>query len=132
MLLRNLSEKDGSVNGTRLRLLRIHPNILEVMITSGAHAKEISLIPRITLTTTNSKDSHYNLRRRQFPVRLSFAMTINKSQGQTIGRVSLVLLTPVFTHGQLYVAISRTRSQDDLKIFLLKSPNEDLNRMIYH
>ena len=68
MLLRNLSEKDGLVNGTRLCLLRIHPNILEVMITFGAHAKEIALIPRITLITTNSKDSHYNLRRRQFPV----------------------------------------------------------------
>ena len=130
VLLRNLSEKDGLVNGTRLCLLRIHPNILEVMITFGAHAKEIALIPRITLITTNSKDSHYNLRRRQFPVWLSFAMTINKSQGQTIGRDSLVLLTPVFTHGQLYVAISRTRSHDDLKIFLSKSPNEDLNRMI--
>ena len=104
ILLRNLCDRDGLVNGTRLRLIRIHPHILEVMITSGSHAGEISLIPRITLLTNNSKDSHYNLRRRQFPVRLSFAMTINKSQGQTINRVSIVLLTPVFTHGQLYVA----------------------------
>ena len=130
MLLRNLSDKDSLVNGTRLRLLHIHLNILEVIITSGAHAKEIALIPRITLLTNNAKDSHYNLRRRQFPVRLSFAMTINKSQGQTIGRVSLVLLTPVFTHGQLYVATSRTRSHDDLKIFLPKSTNEEQNRML--
>ena len=57
-------------------------------------------------------------------------MTINKSQGQTIGRVSLVLVTPVFTHGQLYVATSRTRSHDNLKIFLPKSTNEDQNRML--
>ena len=129
MLLRNLCEIDGLVNGTRLLLIRIHPNILEVMITSGSHAKELALIPRITLLTNNAKDSHYNLSRRQFPVRLSFAMTINKSQGQTIGRVLLVLLTPVFTHGQLYVATSRTRSHEDLKIFLPKSSNEQENRM---
>ena len=130
MLLRNLCDRDGLVNGTRLRLLRIQPNILEVMITSGSHANQICLIPRTTLLTNNSKDSHYNLRRRQFPVRLSLTMTINKFQGQTIGRVALILLTLVFTHGQLYVATSRTRSYEDLKIFLPQSTHEDHNRML--
>ena len=132
MFLRNLCEKDDLVNGTRLLLIRIDPNIFEVMITSGSHAKEHALIPRITLLTNNAKDSHYNLRRRQFPVRLSFAMTINKSQGQTIGRISLILLTPVFTHGKLYVAIPRTRSHDDLEIFLPKYTNENKNSMLFN
>ena len=54
MLLQNLCDRDGLVNGTRLRLLRIQPNILEVMITSGSHANQICLIPRITLLTNNS------------------------------------------------------------------------------
>ena len=130
MLLRNLCDRDGLVNGTRLRLLRIHQYILEVVITSGSHAGNISFIPRISLITNNTKGSHYNLRRRQFPVRLSFAMTINKSQGQTINRVSLVLLTPVFTHGQLYVAISRTRSHENLKIFLPQTTDNNNNRML--
>ena len=44
--------------------------------------------------------------------------------------MSFLLLTPEFTHGQLYVAISRTRSHDDLKIILPKSTNEDQNRML--
>jgi ATP-dependent DNA helicase PIF1 len=51
----------------------------------------------------------FTLRRRQFPVRLAFAMTINKAQGQTLKMVGIFLPKPVFTHGQLYVAMSRIR-----------------------
>ncbi|EEH50877.1 uncharacterized protein MICPUCDRAFT_9667, partial [Micromonas pusilla CCMP1545] len=46
--------------------------------------------------------------RRKFPVRPAFAMTVNKSQGQTIrGRVGVLLPEPVFSHGQMHVAASR-------------------------
>jgi hypothetical protein len=44
--------------------------------------------------------------RRQFPIRLCFAMTINKSQGQSVAHVGLDLRNSIFTHGQFYVAIS--------------------------
>ena len=55
---------------------------------------------------------------RQFPISLSFAMTINKSQGQSLCYVGLYLSKTVFTHRQLYVALSRVRSMDGLKIVL--------------
>ena len=45
-------------------------------------------------------------------------MTINKAQGQTFGRVGLSLLQPVFSHGQLYVALSRVRSLASLRVKL--------------
>jgi ATP-dependent DNA helicase PIF1 len=41
----------------------------------------------------------FTLRRRQFPVRPTFAMTINKAQGQTLKMVGIFLPKPVFTHG---------------------------------
>jgi len=57
----------------------------------------------------------FTLRRRQFPVRPAFAMTINKAQGQTMQRVGVLLDEPVFSHAQLYVASSRSGDPRDIK-----------------
>ncbi len=61
--------------------------------------------------------------RRQFPIRLAFAMTINKSQGQSLGKVGILLRVPVFTHGQLYTAFSRAQKRDCIKIHIVDTPN---------
>jgi len=61
----------------------------------------------------------FKFQRRQFPISLCFAMTINKSQGQTLNKVGLYLSRPVFTHRQLYVALSRVKSKKGLKILIL-------------
>ena len=46
-------------------------------------------------------------------------MTVNKSQGQTTPNVGVYLPTPVFSHGQLYVAMSRATSRTNIKILAL-------------
>lgn len=45
-------------------------------------------------------------------------MTINKSQGQTLGFVSLYLPEPVFSHDQLYVVLSRVRTRENIKVLI--------------
>jgi ATP-dependent DNA helicase PIF1 len=67
----------------------------------------------------------FKFKRKQFPIRLSFAMTINKAQGQTIPNVGVYLPEPVFSHGQLYVALSRGVSRKST--WVLSNTNKDVD-----
>ncbi|KIO02221.1 hypothetical protein M404DRAFT_148326 [Pisolithus tinctorius Marx 270] len=64
---------------------------------------------------TNPDDFPIPLCCLQFPVHLAYSMTINKSQGQTVQHVGLDLRTSVFSHGQLYVALSRCTHPRNIK-----------------
>jgi ATP-dependent DNA helicase PIF1 len=76
-------------------------------------------IPRVPVQVTQS-DMPFVWTRKQFPVMLCFAMTINKSQGQTLpARVGVVATSHVFAHGQLYVALGRVTHPDNLRVWTL-------------
>jgi ATP-dependent DNA helicase PIF1 len=116
MLLRNLNTREGCCNGTRLRIHRLQRNVIDASIIGGKYDGNRVFIPRILMTPTSST-LPFTLTRRQFPIRPCFAMTINKSQGQTLDHVGISLEAEVFTHGQLYVALSRVRDRSKLWVF---------------
>ncbi|XP_053134124.1 LOW QUALITY PROTEIN: uncharacterized protein LOC128337304 [Hemicordylus capensis] len=127
MLLRNLAPTKRLCNGTRLTVIRLQPNIIEAKPITHSENNEIALISRIPIIPSDT-NMPFKFKRRQFPVRLSFVMTINKSQGQTFDRICLYLKDPVFSHGQLYVALSRVRSFDSLTIV---SAQQDIPNCVY-
>jgi hypothetical protein len=76
-------------------------------------------------------DWPFVLHHREFPIRVAFAMTINKSQGQTLNNIGVYLLSLVFSHGQLYVDISRVTSNANIKIFNSQGPDGYMQNVVY-
>eukprot|EP00116_Pleurobrachia_bachei_P000686 sb/3460948/ len=115
ILLRNMDPHNGHCNGTRYIIEKLHENILELSVASGAYRGNVILVPRIPMSPTDSIFP-FKLTRKQFPIRPSFALTANKSQGQTLTRVGINTEQSFFQHGQLYVAMSRVGNPNELKI----------------
>jgi hypothetical protein len=76
-------------------------------------------------------DWPFVLRCHQFPIRMAFVMTINKSQGQTLNNVGVYLPSSIFYHGQLYVAISRVINSANIKIFSGQGLDEYMWNVVY-
>ncbi|RYE13994.1 MAG: hypothetical protein EOP45_20325, partial [Sphingobacteriaceae bacterium] len=113
MILRNLNPPK-LCNETRVIVKKLTKNLIEATILTGKYKGEEVLIPRIPIIST---DMPFEFKRMQFPVKLAFAMTINKAQGQTLKVVGLNLTKSCFSHGQLYVGCSRVGTPKALFIY---------------
>jgi ATP-dependent DNA helicase PIF1 len=105
ILLRNFDATSRLCNGICIIIWHLARKSIIAQIIGGTHVGNIVNIPHITMITNCSKWP-FTLQRHQFPLQLAFVMTINKVQGQTMKTVGIYLPKLVFTHGQLYVALS--------------------------
>ncbi|XP_046407444.1 uncharacterized protein LOC124172080 [Ischnura elegans] len=115
LIIRNLNIADGLVNGTKVIVTAITRRLVTVRIPGETH---LIGIPRISFIFPFTEGSPLKILRRQFPLALAYSMTGHKSQGQTIEYVGVDLRTDCFTHGLLYVLLSRVRRPEDIIVLV--------------
>ena len=126
--LLSFMQKSSFGNGIRMIAVRIVSYMLQARLANNPDVP-LELIPRFRLSTQEG-ELPFVLTRNQFPVRLCFAMTINKSQGESLIYVGVDLRQPSFMHGQLYVALSRVTSLSGIS-FLLPESSNTTNNVVY-
>ena len=100
------------------------------MILGGEFHGEVRIIFRITINSTEGEQP-FILSRHQFPIRLYFAITINKPQGQSLDRVGVDLSSKCFSHGQLYVTLSRVTDVSKLSVLLKQEEDQRVKNVVY-
>lgn len=124
ILMRNLDAPRIS-NGTRLRITELKRYIVQATILTGGAKGETVLIPRIPIIPNNLP---FQFKRLQFPLKVAFSITINKSQGQTLKVAGIHLGTPCFSHGQLYVSCSRVSGARNLFVYAENNETRNVER----
>ena len=103
------------------------PTVIEARIIGRTDPDSLTLIPRMRLTPSD-KHMPFKIIRKQFPISVSFAVTINNSQGQSLSQVGIYLPRPVFSHGQLFVVVSRVTSKKGIKVLICDKEGTILTR----
>ena len=123
----------GLATNERVRIIQFYSNCVKVE-TLQTPSRTI-YIPKIRFKFPTNFNSSYKMIRTQFPLRLAYCMTYNKSQGQTLNRVLLDTTEEPFAHGHAYVAMSRVRTRKNICIFLhphaIREGHPTLTNVVY-
>ena len=130
MLLQNINPRERLCISTRMTIIQLSRTCIGVPILSGDFDGHCKLLPRIVLST-NEGELLFNLKRKQFPIRLCYAMTVNTSQGQSFKMVGIDLRKLAFCHSQLDVALSRVTSLNGLKVLLAPRASLKTDIVVY-
>ena len=116
MLMRNINRKEGLAKNLRVRIVSLHEHCIRVC-TLNPTGRRYYNIPRISFTISLPHGRSVKIERKQFPLRLAYSMTYNKSQGQEFEQALVDIRNNPFTHGHLYVALTRVRKAKNVRLF---------------
>ena len=109
-------------NDTRARFIHVHRNVPKIEIIDEKHIDIKILISRISLQSKDDESSREWRRnmscsfiRRQYLIRSTFVITINKSQRKSLKHVDVdIRIREIFTHDQLYITVSRVTKKRNI------------------
>ncbi|KAL7532029.1 hypothetical protein ACHAWF_004001, partial [Thalassiosira exigua] len=115
ILLRNMNIKAGHCNGTCYLVKEIgkYRLVLHKLGAREDDKNKVLILPRIPLRY-GGQNFPFELTRLQFPIKIAFALTINRAHGQSASKCAILLPKDVWTHGQIYVAFSRCGNPDNV------------------
>lgn len=123
----------GHCNGTRYIVdgMPVGGTVLNLRVACGRNKGKRLSLPRIPCEA----DDNFAVPgfvRIQFPVRVCFAITTNKAQGQSFGgRIGIDQTDPCFSHGQMYVALSRTTHPKNVTVLTRTEDERVKNVFVY-
>ena len=118
ILLRNMDIKAGHCNGSRYLVKHIGKFrlVLHKLDATETDKNKVLILPRIPMRY-GGKTFPFGMCRLQFPLKVAFALTINRAQGQSASKCGILLPKNVWTHGQIYVAFSRCGNPDNIHVW---------------
>jgi hypothetical protein len=133
MCIRNLNQKRGIVNGTMIEVLQWTSRHLQARILTGKAAGSIEYFMKNVFTITpEASGLPFTIVRRQYPIIPAYCLSVHKAQGQTIQKCGLILESDPFTHGQLYVALSRVSCWECMWVMLHTGECDIHNMVLKH
>ena len=117
-IMRNFSVERGLVKNACVLVTDLGVRLISVRLLKDTFSMENEdiLLPRITFSSR--LPSGHTLIRKQFPLAPAYATTFNSCQGLTLDIIGMDLTKPVFSHGQLYTALSRVRKREHVLIYI--------------
>jgi len=119
LLTTNWSKRCGLTKNTKVKITEL-PSYNEYKIgikPVNDMNSETTYITKLHFQFTYHHNCSFKVIRTQFPLRLAYCLTYNRSQGQTADRVVLDIVHPPFSHGQFYVACTRTRKYNNTMLY---------------
>jgi hypothetical protein len=118
ILLRHVDKSRGLTSNKRVRI--IHIGQYRVTIETLDNDNPITaVIPRFRFEINLPFGKSFTMTRTQFPLRLAYSISINKSQGQEFrNNILLDIRKSPFSHGHLYVAMSRIKHYNNIKFYV--------------
>ena len=105
----------GLASNTRVRICRIGDKLITVR---SLDDNRLVFVPRMRFKLALRETSSFEMTRVAFPLRLCYAMSVNKSQGQSFEQVLLDFTDDAFAHGHTYVGFSRARYFNQVKLII--------------